>query len=101
LQRIALGLLGRLKGDAHRGHQAGTALVDGIEGAGPDQRLDDAAVGDALVDAPAEIEQVREIAAFLAGARDGADGRLAGALDGAQPVADGLRIDRRSGSGCG
>ena len=35
--RIALGLLGRLKGDAHRGHQAGTALVDGIEGAGPDQ----------------------------------------------------------------
>ena len=65
-------------------------IVDRIERAGAHQRFDHAAVDDALVDAPAEIEQVLERPVGLACTHDRCDRGLAGALDRAQAIADGL-----------
>ena len=48
-------VFGGFEGDADRRQQAGTMVVDGIESASANQRLDDAAIDDALVDTPAEI----------------------------------------------
>jgi hypothetical protein len=60
LQGVALGLLGRFERDAGRRQQLGAMIVDAVEGAGADQRLDHPPVHHALVDAAAEIEQVAE-----------------------------------------
>ena len=40
LQGVALGLLGRFERDADRGQQLGAMVVEAVEGAGADQRLD-------------------------------------------------------------
>src|SRR5213079_2962546 len=91
LSRIALGLLGRLQRDPHRGEQAGArgmvARVDAIEGAGAHQRLDHAPVDAALVHALAKVEQVPE-RTVLPRREDRGDRRFAGALHCAQAVAD-------------
>jgi hypothetical protein len=65
-----------------------------VEGAGADQRLDHAPVHHALVDAAAEIEQVRKRPARVTRLEDHRQRRLAGALDRAQTVADGLAVHR-------
>ena len=69
-------------------------IVQGIEGAGADQGLDDAAIDHALVHAPAEIKKVAERSVHGAGGNDGLDRGLTGALDAAETVANALRVDR-------
>ena len=81
-------LLGAFDGDTRRGEQTGAVVVDAVEGAGTDQRLQHAPVDDALVHAPAELEQPPEGPALPARVDDRLDGRFAGALDGAQSIAD-------------
>ena len=71
-----------------------------IEGAGLDQRLDRALVDALAVDARAEVEQAAERAALFARRDDGLDRALAGALDGAQPVAHALVVDRLEAVAC-
>ena len=94
LHRVALGLLGEFHGDADRGQQLVAVVIDAVEGAGLDQRLDGAAVDHALVAALAEVEQVRERPAGFARLEDDIDRLLAGALDRPQPVADRAAVDR-------
>src|SRR5258708_1649831 len=97
LFRVALGLLGRLQRDPHRGEQARTrrvvARTHGIEGAGAHQRLDRTAVGRALVPAPPEVQQVPDRGALPRPA-DRGDRRFAGAFHRAQAVADRARVHR-------
>ena len=71
LRRGALGLLVEHRAD--RSDQAGAACIDGVEGAGADQRFDRAAVD--LVDAPAEVEEIVETAVLARG-----DDRLHGRI---------------------
>ena len=61
---------------------------DAVEGAGADEGFDGAAVDEALVDPAAEVEEVAEGAAGAAFGDDGVDRLFAGALDGAEAVAD-------------
>src|SRR6266850_6938377 len=91
LRRLALSLLGALQRASHGGKQAGTIGFDRIESAGADQRLHHAPVDDALVDPPAEIEQVGE-RRRLARLEDRADRRFAGTAHRAEAVADGLPV---------
>ena len=93
LRRLALGLLGALQRASHRGEQAGAIGFDRIESAGANQRLHHAPVDDALVDPPAEIEQVGK-RRRLARLEDRADRRLACAAHRAEAVADRLPVDR-------
>ncbi|MNX86730.1 hypothetical protein D3C86_1186250 [compost metagenome] len=86
-------LLGRFHGDGHRGQQLASVVIEAVERASADQRLDRAAIDLPAVHALAEVEQVRE-RLFLAGAQDVLDGALPRALDAAQPVADGPGIGR-------
>ena len=94
LVRRARMLVGARQRRIHAGHQRGAMIVDAVECAGTDQRLDGAPVDDALVHAPAEVEQVLE-RAVRARLDDAVDRRLACALDRAQPVGDGLFVNRR------
>src|SRR5205823_1819739 len=85
---------GRLQRDAHRREQLVAMVIDGIEGARANQRLDDAPVRHALVDAAAKVEQVAKRTTGCARLENRRQRRLAGALEGAQPVAYGARVHR-------
>src|SRR5204863_3644763 len=89
LRRRAFGLLGCLERAADGGQQLRALRVERVERARAHQRLDDAPVDHALVDAPAEVEQIDEgrLAARL---DDRLDRALARAAHGAQAVADAL-----------
>ena len=91
---IARGLLGRPHGDAHRCQEARTIVVDTVESPGLDQRFDHPAVHQPPLDARAEVEQIAERPILIARPQNARDGRLTGALDRAQPVADADGIDR-------
>ncbi len=85
LRRVGRRALGGLERDADRRQQRGAARLDRVERAGAHQRFHGAPVDRALVDAPAEIEEIAKRAARRARGDDRLDRRLAGALDAAQP----------------
>ena len=93
--------IGPVEGEADAGKQAGARSVQGIEGTGFDQRLDDATVDAAAIDASAEVEQAGERATRLARRNDRLDRPLPSALDGAEPVAHRARRDRLEAIGAG
>ncbi len=77
-----------LHGPLDDGHQLRTAGAQRIERAGLDQRFDRAAADLLGVDPFAKIEQAAERSVLCARADDGRRGRLAAALDRAQPDVD-------------
>ena len=93
--------LGPVEGDADARQQRRAAGVDAVEGAGLDQRLDDAAVDPAAIDAGAEIEQARERPARFARGDDRLDRALPRALDRAEAVANARRRHRLEAVGAG
>jgi hypothetical protein len=70
LHGVALGLLGGFDGDADRGQQARTMVVERIEGTGTNQRLDGAPVDHALVRTATEVEEILERPALLRARRE-------------------------------
>src|SRR5207247_1000973 len=90
----SLGTLGGIERDSHGRQQGGAPRLDRIERTGANQRLDRAAIDHALVDSPAEIEEVLIRPAAFARGNDGFDRGGAGALDRAQAVTDSLVVDR-------
>ena len=94
LLRVALALLGRGDRDADPGQLPCAVFVEPVERTGACQRLDHPSVDQPLVDARTEVEHVAERAGLRARGRDRIDRRLTGALDRAQPEADGLPVDR-------
>ena len=94
LRRRPLGSLGLIERNTDGGEQACAPLVDRVECASPNQRLDRAPARDALVDAAAEIEKVGERTAAFACRDNRLDRRLSRALDAAETIADLLLVDR-------
>src|SRR5687768_9215458 len=88
LVRAPAGLLRAFHRGPDRSEEPPAMIVQCIERACPNQRLDDAAVHDALVYAMAQIEQVLERSAGSTGLDDVLDRRFAGAFDRAQAIAD-------------
>src|SRR6266567_9305835 len=89
----SLGFFGELQRGTNRREQARPPLVDRVERAGTDQRLDRAPVDGALVDAAAELEQIDKRSG-LARLDDRLDRRLPGPLDAAEAIANVLFVDR-------
>ena len=94
---------GVVPGHVERGNERGAVLLEGVERAGADEGFDGAFVHARAVDAAAKVEEAGKRPVFAArkafapafsGGDDGLDGLLAGALDGAQAVADELVADR-------
>src|SRR5206468_474942 len=86
--------VGPVEGEADAGQRARAIGMQFVEGAGLDQRLDDALVDALAIHARAEVEQAAERAAFLARRHDGLDRALPRALDRTEPIAHALGLDR-------
>ena len=96
---VLLRFLGALHGFVDGGKER-AAGAQRVEGAGLDERLDDARIHHAQVDLLAEFPEALEAAAdFIAGLDDGFDGVAADVLDRGQAEADGIAVRRELRAG--